>query len=269
MRVNFLSFLKRVIISYFYFLTDSQSKINWIIDKDECFNSNDDIFVFSEYNQYPQIRTKTVRKLSYICNRANVIATLKKKPINKLLIVTTNEKFEVSDELKKELYPHFDKVILTNNVGQDIGSYICASKYLRQFNFNRIIIMNSSQFLGKKYLKKYLDIKPNNNSYVGISYAYGPRFFPLKRLHIQSFSFIFKFSDFLSIFNKISPDGRFYSSKYRLISNGEIKISTTATQMQLRPYIFNKNNIIPCPYKEKKICHYDHRETLFRDNLND
>ena len=231
------------------------------------------IIIFNEFIEYSEIRSKKIGQIQYACGRKNVLSSLPRKDTLTILVLTGskfstkhNYSFFLKNYINKEIY---DVVLYTNNVGQDIGAYAAALDYLicKGFNSNFITLLNSSQFISRIFLDSFLDLEIPCNNLAGISYGIGPRFQIIKNTHLQSYLLKSSFQNIVDIFNILAPNLLFYSSKYKIISEGEIAISTIAKKLYINLLIYSKTGTLVTLISKKSFFSYDHRYFLLSKDI--
>lgn len=206
-------------------------------------NSYEGIWVVNEFTSYPLKRKKNVNGKIYETGLAYTITELNKyDTLYKVLIVTTLE-FSSNNPLI-DIEQYFDLVILTSNKGRDIGAlqrvvYFFLGKVARDTPF----IFSNSSFRPPKNLNilELVNHDILDNCLIGASIGFGPRYFILKPLHVQSNFFMSSFGNIADILTSLRPIE--YVNKRLIILFGELAISKKAFEKNLHLVVINESGI--------------------------
>ncbi|WP_143744353.1 hypothetical protein [Polynucleobacter aenigmaticus] len=253
------------------FILDKKKSIKYSIYKNELnFNENfsENLIIINDFSGYGNCRKKNYRGHEYFCTRNKIIEIIKNVSCDVILVISSdiNNKDNIINIL--ELFEQYCKVILiTNNVGQDIGSYAAGIKFCKdkKITYKSICLLNTSQYLSSTELLGFINYPVDKNEMLGISYGIGPKFNLIKHVHLQTYALKGDFFQISNIFQIICPDLKFYNSKYRIILYGEVAISKIALLMNIKLFILFLNSKISIENKIS-LSHYDHRDKFFIDN---
>ena len=250
-------------------MLDKKQIIKYIVASNNKDNLHlySDVVILNDYSGYQNKRLKSLGQYKYVCDRKSLYRCVSSLNSLKILVLSGSDESLKLRELCGNAEGIFDVILITNNVGQDIGAYISAVDFLRRsnLNFKYISLMNTSQFLDSCSIKKFIEHELPENSICGISYGIGPKFNFVKSVHIQSFLLKLKYDDAILIFTKLSKNLYFYTSKYKIIKFGEVSISLISRFLGLKMYLFTDNGFKQLPFKSS-IRSYDHRMYLFAKN---
>ena len=129
----------------------------------------------------------------------------------------------------------------------------------KKLKFENVTIFNSSQYLEEKELVQFFDCTLDPGSFIGIAYAYGPRFNILKYFHLQSYLLKYKYKDLVEILGDSFELDSFYSSKYSLISRAEIRLSRLSMKKGLKPFLFENNLVCSVDFPKLRLLAKDGR----------
>mgnify|MGYP006421461387 FL=1 len=256
---------------YIDYIFDYKKKIKYnVVKYKEPTSLQKDLLVFHEYEEFLETRIKQVKNLKYDCGHFFVFEAIKLFSGYKVLTVASSK----YTEKLKQYYELFDMVIVTNNIAQDFGGYFSAFNEMskKRLKFENVTIFNSSQYLDKKELGQFFNCTLDPGSFVGIAYAYGPKFHILKYFHLQSYLLKYKYEDLMNIFNNNFGLNSFYSSKYSLISKAEIKLSRLSLDKGLTPFLFVNNSVCRVDFQRFKLLVKDGRldpKFAWKDKFND
>lgn len=198
------------------------------------------LWQISEFDKYDGVRKKIICNKEISVGLDYSIEYLKNQyDIYKVLILST-EKID-SLNIDKKLYNFFDTIIAVNNVGLDLGSHKIGLQILSnlyaEFQDIPFIISNSSfKPQNSVILKNLFEISRTENVLIGNGYAYGPKYFLIKKLHLQSYFLVSNYKNFKLIFNDINLNSK---NKYKIIRDGEIKISRIALKNKIPLLSYN------------------------------
>jgi hypothetical protein len=236
-------------------------------DLDNASNLNRDVLIVNDFSGYPDRRPKTFKSFRYYCSRDAILDAISGVSACVIIVISCESK-ETSEvrRLCDYYFKHCSVLLLTNNVGQDIGAYASALHFCKKKGVvaKFATLLNTSQFYKQDIMKSFIESPIQPGAIVGLSYGVGPRFCIIKHTHIQSFAIKTEYSKLGSIFGYIVKDMKFFKSKYRLIYFGEIWISKIAFKSGLVPYIFD-GRVFKAVQVVASIFHYDHREYIFRN----
>jgi hypothetical protein len=250
--------LVKVFKLYGDYIFDFKKKIEYkVIKYKEPSPLQKDLVVFHEYEEFSGIRIKQVNFFKYYCGHYFAFEAIKLFNGYKVLTLASSS----HTEKLKQYYDLFDMVIVTNNIARDIGGYFSAFKELgeKKLKFENVTIFNSSQYLEKEELVQFFDCTLDPGSFVGIAYAYGPRFHILKYFHLQSYLLKYKYEDLIEILESGFALDSFYSSKYSLISRAEVRLSKLSLNKGLRPFLFGNNLVCSVDFPKLRLLFKDGR----------
>ncbi len=251
-------------------ICDNKKRIHYeiLIDNiDSTRVSYHDVVIINDFIGYPDARLKKIMSYEYHCTR-ELIKRLISSVSGNVIMVLSNHDSDINElnRLLDYYSPHCAAILITNNVGQDIGAYasgidFCIKKCVAA---KYVTLLNTSQFYDYRLLNAFITNDIPDNSILGLSFGIGPRFLLLKSTHIQSFAIKTSFKSIVLIFDKVVHNLCFYNSKYFLIYFGEVRISKIAFKIGLTPYIFNGS------FNERvklrhSFMHYDHREAILKN----
>lgn len=264
-----MNYVSAKIQNYIKYMFDKKQIIKYSVafNRKDNLNTYSDVVILNDYTGYKNGRLKSLGKYKYVCDRKSLYRCISSLNSLKVLVLSGNDESLTLRELCDNGERIFDVILITNNVGQDVGAYISAVDFLHKssLNFKYITLMNTSQFLDPCTLKKFIEHEIPKSSICGISYGIGPRFNFIKYTHIQSFLLKLKYDDALLLFTKLSKDCYFYTSKYKIIKFGEVSISLISRLLGLKMYLFTDNGFKQLLFKSS-IYSYDHRIYLFAKN---
>ena len=243
---------------YIEYIFDYKKKIKYnVVRYKEPTSLQKNLLVFHEYEEFSEIRIKQVKNLKYDCGHFFVFEAIKLFSGYKVLTVASSK----HTEKLKQYYELFDMVIVTNNIAQDFGGYFSAFNEMskKRLKFENVTIFNSSQYLDKKELGQFFNCTLDPGSFVGIAYAYGPRFHILKYFHLQSYLLKYKYEDLIEILGSSFELDSFYSSKYSLISRAEVRLSKLSIKKGLKPFLFENNLVCSVDFKKVRLSMKDGR----------
>lgn len=218
------------------------------------------IWAIVEYERYPPVRDKTVGKTTY---RAGIYETIKIfgdfTDVYKILIITTDS-FEIPGNIIEGVGKKFDMIVLTSNKGLDFGAYQRIIYLLIGVVDDRTpFILSNSSFVPPSQLniRKFIDPLILNGAIIGTSFGYGPRYLPLKPLHLQTFFLMSTFGNLRKIFDRL---GCFESLNKRIIILfGEIRLSLIAFKLGLKLCVVDGRSIRVFYRPVWRFFAYDHR----------
>lgn len=252
-------------------LLDKKMPILYEVIKDDLgkvAGLSENILIINDYSGYSDLRGKIFNKFKYICSRDTIRQAVSNVSADVIIVISCSDKDALEVHRLIEFYdPYCVALLLTNNVGQDIGAYAAALHYCDQkgVSAKHATLLNTSQFYDYKILKKFIETPIEEDAIVGLSYGVGPRFCFIKHTHIQSFAIKTDFDILVSIFGRIAKNLTFFNSKYRLIYFGEVGISRKAFKAGLVPFIFD-GRIFQQIDVVISIFSYDHRIRIFQFN---
>jgi hypothetical protein len=236
-------------------------------DLDNDINLKRDVLIVNDFSGYPDRRYKTFKSFRFFCSRDVIREAISRVSANVIIVISCKSKEDAEvRRLCAYYYNHCSVLLLTNNVGQDIGAYASGLDFCKKKGVTAkfATLLNTSQFYKQDIIKSFIDSPIQLGAIVGLSYGVGPRFCFIKHTHIQSFAIKTEYSKLATVFRYIVKDMQFFSSKYRLIYFGEIWISKIAFKSGLVPYIFD-GRVFKAVQVVASIFHYDHREYIFRN----
>ena len=138
------------------------------------------------------------------------------------------------DDFYADYFSEFDLILLTKNLGQDIGAYKVGIQNLSDRIQNRkvpCVLMNTSVRLkDTERLLRLSEVSAAQGILTGIGMGFGPRNSIQKHFHLQSYFLCARFSDFVKIFDDISVP---YAAKLNIIKYGEVAISRIALKKRI------------------------------------
>jgi len=182
-----------------------------------------------EYSEYPCVRKKKVLgKDIEVGIHATCRFLVDKTYIYRVLVLAADN---VSDlRVPKLICDCFDVVLVVQNIGLDLGAHQEALRLLSiQYMKNRQspLILTNSSFVphSEPKILRLASAPLCNESLIGVSFSFGPRYYLLKPLHLQSFFLLSSCHNLLSIFEHLELSN---NNKYKVIRDGELSISRLA-----------------------------------------
>jgi len=248
-----------LIISFVSFKKRSNPRYKFLKKVD--LNQNLPIWQVVEFDEYASTRTKCIGNkienvgLLFTTNYIKIL-NIKNKVINATLVISTNN----FDSYKNNVnFDDYDIVILVENIGLDLGAHKTALHALKN-NYKKhqqIIVSNSSFVPHLKFrLLDILKISSNTNLLCGVSYSFGPRYYIIKKYHLQSFFLTSNLSYIYKIFDKLSINN---NNKYHVIRNGELSITSLAYKFGLITLCYDGECFFLLDHQTYSFKFYDHR----------
>ncbi len=264
--------LKSKIVEFAKYIFDKKKIVTYEIIKDAASQNLTwgNCVVLNDFVGYPRIRSKKLGVYTYLCSRLDAIEVLRGFEGLRVVVLTSdknNSKDEINDVLKA--YGSVcEIIILTNNVGGDIGAYIAGAHYLnaKSIDIASINLMNTSQFYRAELINGFLACRANDLSIMGVSYGIGPRFSLLKDTHVQTFLIKSPFKLFQAFVRNVCPQNYIYTSKYSLIKIYEVGFSKFAKIHGYSMLLWQPDNISKI-YPKISLFHFDYRFLIFRNNI--
>jgi hypothetical protein len=265
--IKFLHYIFGTLNNFKGLFRDRLDAIKYIVisSKLQFDCDNKDVIIINDFCGYSDVREKNFQGNSYLCDRSAIVNVLQSFSGVKIVVLTsTTPGGAESRGLARTYLPVADVVLCTNNIGQDIGAYAAGINFCDQLScsFGTLTLLNTSQFLPSDKITEFVNADFDSDLLLGVSYGVGPRFWPIKRTHIQSFAIKAAYSALSDIFNSVAPNLMFYSSKYRVIMNGEVAISSHAINRKMKLALFEGGSIRRINYS-RSIFHYDYRRIIF------
>lgn len=220
------------------------------------------IWQVADYDLYSGKRKKIVGSKEILVGIDFTVNFLKKQNSTyKVLIVSSNS--VDAAKIKKSLIDFFDAVFVVDNLGLDLGSHKAGFKIMNDLysevsSFPFVVSNSSFNPIDSKAINSLLTFSSEENVLIGVSYAYGPRYYLLKRMHLQSFFLISNYRNFKYIFNKLKLGT---NNKLKIIRDGEIKISEIALKRKLALICYDGNVFRIFNEPLYSFFFYDHRST--------
>ena len=259
--MNYIKSLLAVFTSYFFSHNiNLPIKINVL--KNDKLRNNLPIWQVVENENYSKSRSKNLGGISFETGLKYTLDFIKNKDIsdnfNKILVISAKNVDEVLFEADYDL---FDVVIAISNVGLDLGAHKNALKffYNQYCSINSdILILSNSSFRPQHYCfsMKFLSLSLQAKVLLGISYGYGPRYYLLKKYHIQSFFLASSIKFMQQIFSDIDLRT---NNKYYVIRHGELKITDLVYRNSGLSICYDSNNFIISDHPQWQFAFYDHR----------
>lgn len=191
------------------------------------------VICVTEWVGYEDVRRKRVCSHEIQVGTRDIIKSLENVSSSDYLkvLILTSDNFDCTFDLERYV-DHFHVILLTSNVGQDIGAYKCAIEYLSNLKVpmdKPVVLMNSSVIL--KSIERFVSlmkIASSANCLMGIGMGYGPRNAIIKRFHLQSYFLTTRLCNFAQIFQNIEVP---YVEKLNIIKYGEVAISQESLKL--------------------------------------
>lgn len=259
--MNYIKSLFYVLISYIIpNAINLPIKINVL--KNDKLRNNLPIWQVVENESYSSLRSKNLGGLSFETGLKFTLDFIRDEDIsenfNKILVISAKN---VDEVLFKSDYDLFDIVIAISNVGLDLGAHKNALNffYSQYSSINSdILILSNSSFRPQRYCysMKFLSLSHQAKVMLGVSYGYGPRYYLLKKYHIQSFFLASSLKFMQQIFSDIELRT---NNKYYVIRHGELKITDLVYRNGGLSICYDSSNFVISDHPQWRCKFYDHR----------